>query len=135
MADLSGITAVRPTASTQYRLLEYGATIAAGNTVALSSNVAVLADADASSSLATTAGIAMTPGIDDGFGLVATAGSIILVGTTLTVGTTYVQSDTAGGIMPIADLATGDYVTILGVATSASQLLLDIAVSGVQVPA
>ena len=35
-------------------------------------------------------------------------------------GTVYVVSDTAGGIKPTADLATGDYTTILMVATDAS---------------
>jgi hypothetical protein len=40
-----------------------------------------------------------------------------------------------GGVAPEADLAAGDWVTILGIAVSASQLNLAINVSGVQVPA
>ncbi len=54
------------------------------------------------------------------------AGNINL-GATLTVGETYCVSDaTAGAIVPVADLGTGDYITVLGVATSASNLKLDI---------
>jgi hypothetical protein len=40
----------------------------------------------------------------------------------LTAGTIYVQSATAGGIAPAADLASGHHVTILGVATSTTNL-------------
>lgn len=50
----------------------------------------------------------------------------------LIVGETYVLSDSvAGNIMPISDLTTGDYVCILGVAISATQLLVKIINSGV----
>jgi hypothetical protein len=76
----------------------------------------------------------MTPGVTDGYGLVAVGGSIILVGTTMTVGETYLVSDTAGGIMPNADRSTGDYVTRLGTASTATQLDLSIQATGVQVP-
>lgn len=134
MADVSGITAVRPTQFTQVRNVEYGATIAAGNTVTMVSNVAQLSDSDASEALAATEGIAITPGVDDGFGLIATAGSIVLVGATLVVGTVYITSDTAGGIRPIADVDSGDWVTILGVASTTTTLDLDIQRSAVQVP-
>jgi hypothetical protein len=47
-----------------------------------------------------------------------------VAGGTLTVGQTYVLSATAGGIAPIADLASTNYVTILGVAKTASVLKL-----------
>ena len=134
MADVSGITAVRPTQFTQIRNVEYGATIAAGNTVTMVTNVAQLSDTDASAALAATEGIAITPGIDNGFGLIAFSGSIILVGATLVVGTVYITSDTPGGIKPIADADPGDWVTILGVASTATTLDLDIQATAVQVP-
>lgn len=53
------------------------------------------------------------------------AGQINL-GATLTVGQTYVTSPsgTLGAIAPISDLGTGNYVTILGVAISASILVV-----------
>lgn len=54
------------------------------------------------------------------------------VGATLTVGEVYVLSSTAGGICPVADLGTGDYVTILGVATAADNLRVSKNVSGIQ---
>lgn len=92
-----------------------------------------LADADLSSAAASAAGIFLTPAAIDGYAVIATSGPVD-VGATLTVGETYVVSGTAGGIAPIADLATGDYVTILGIATAAGKLQLDISASGAQVP-
>ena len=133
MADLTGITAVRPTSFTQIRLVMYGATIAAGQPVVLSGTSYLLADANASSALAAAEGIAITPGVSGGYGLIATGGAIILVGTTMVVGTTYIVSDTAGGIMPDADRSTGDYVTRLGTASTTTQLDLSILATGVQV--
>ena len=135
MADLSGITAVRPTAFTAVRIVPYGATIAAGQPIVRSGTTYVLADANASSVLATAEGIAITPGVSGGYGLIATGGSLILVGTTMVVGTSYIVSDTAGGIMPDADRSAGDYVTRLGTASTATQLDLSIAATGIQVPA
>lgn len=48
------------------------------------------------------------------------------IGATLTVGEIYCASNTAGGAMPKGDLSTGEYVQILGVATTASNLKLSI---------
>jgi hypothetical protein len=135
MADLSGITAVRPTETTQLRIVRYGATIAVGQPIVRSGGKYVLADANASAALAAAEGIAMTPGIDNGFGVMAFGGPVILVGTAMVVGETYLVSPTAGGIMPNADRATGDFVTRLGTASSATQLNLSIQATGVQVPA
>lgn len=134
MADLTGITAVRPTAFTQVRIVPYGATISAGQPIVKSGTTYVLADANASAALAAAEGIAITPGVSGGYGLMATGGSIILVGTTMIVGTTYIASDTAGGIIPDADRSTGDYVTRLGTASTATQLDLSIVATGVAVP-
>jgi hypothetical protein len=134
MADVSGITAIRPTSTTIFRNVLYGATVSAGQTLVYSTDKYVLADANASAVLAAGEGIAITPGVNSGYGLMATGGSIILVGATLVVGKTYVVSDTAGGIMPIDDLSSGDYSTILGTASTTTQLDLNIRASGVQVP-
>jgi 3D (Asp-Asp-Asp) domain-containing protein len=134
MADLSGITAVRPTANTTLRNVQYGGTVAVGQPVALSSGKYMVADANASAASAAAAGIAMTPGVTDGYGVVAFDGSIILVGTTMTVGETYLVSDTAGGIMPNADRSSGDYITRLGTASTTTQLDLAIQATGIQVP-
>lgn len=136
MADLTSITAVRPTETTQLRVVKYGATISAGQSIYRGpGSKYLLSDSDASLAAAAAEGIAMTPGVDNGFGLMAFGGPVVLVGTTMTVGETYLASRTAGGIMPNVDRLSGDYVTRLGVASSATQLDLSIQATGVQVPA
>lgn len=47
-------------------------------------------------------------------------------GATVAVGTIYVQSATAGGIAPSADLATGHYTSIIGIATTTSNIAVAI---------
>lgn len=91
-------------------------------------------DADASATAANAAGVFMTAASADGYAVLARTGVTVDLGATLTVGETYVVSPNKGGIMPVGDLATGDYVTTLGVATTASKLPLDISASGVAVP-
>jgi len=79
-------------------------------------------------------GIALN-GASDGQPLeIQTTGGINL-GATLTVGETYCVSDAvAGQIVPIGDLGSTDYVTVLGIATTASNLKMAINNSGVQKP-
>ena len=72
--------------------------------------------------------IVLTPAAADGRAVVATEG-LVNVGATLSAGEIYVVSATAGAIAPIADLTTGDFVTILGVATSTSLIDLRITAS------
>ena len=83
-------------------------------------------------------GIALTPSSADGdvFVLAYTQGSSgsVDLGATLTVGEAYVVSTNKGAIAPIGDLTTGDYVTVLGIASAADNLLLNINVSGVVKP-
>ena len=45
-------------------------------------------------------------------------------GTTLTPGVAVYLSDTPGGICPVADVGTGEYVEIIGIAISESQMTL-----------
>ena len=140
MADLSSITAVRPADNAVLNTdATYGATIAAGQTVYKDTADAdkwKLADADNTTATAGSGGIgiAVTPGVDGGKGIVATGGKVILVGTTMAVGTTYIVSDTPGGIKPTADAATGDYVTIVGNASTTTQLDITLVATGNQVP-
>ncbi len=76
-------------------------------------------------------GIALNGGANGQPGDYQSSGQVNL-GATLAVGETYCVSDAvAGQIVPIGDLGSGDYVTILGVAISTSLLQLDIHVSGV----
>jgi hypothetical protein len=55
----------------------------------------------------------------------------IAIGATLTAGVTYYLSDTPGGICPVADVGTGEYFCIIGIAKSTSVLSIGILSSGV----
>jgi len=57
----------------------------------------------------------------------------ITIGATVTRGVAYYLSGTPGGIAPVADLLTGDYTCILGIAKSASVISLDIQSAGVAI--
>lgn len=102
-----------------------GATATAGQTVYLDSATATykLGDANASATTSTIKGIAMNGGASGQPVAVAVGGSITC-GFTATAGLIYVQSATAGGIAPSADLASGWYTSIVGVASSSSVLKL-----------
>lgn len=123
MTDLS-VTAANVLASSS-AVVERGtagATITAGQTLYIDtsdSNKLKLADSDnASATVRNCAGIALNG---------ASAGQEVKYviedpsftpGGTLVVGTMYVLSDTAGGIMPAADLEIGDYPTLLFIANT-----------------
>lgn len=82
---------------------------------------------DASTKAAAEAkGIAMTAANADEYVVVAYNGSTVDLGATMTVGETYCVSATDGAIAPISDLTTGDFPTILGTATAADTLPLNI---------
>jgi hypothetical protein len=55
----------------------------------------------------------------------------LTMGAVLTPGTAYYLSDTPGGICPVADVGTGEYVCLLGLAKSVSVLAVDIQFPGV----
>ena len=115
-----------------------GATITAGQTLYLDSatNTLKLADADSTAAIATVVGISLN-GASAGQPVeYQSVGSITIgAGASMTVGEIYVLSDTAGGIAPEADISTSDdYVSPLGVATSAAILKLAINNSGAQIP-
>ena len=90
-------------------------------------------DSDAAAS-AVAAGIVLTPCATDGYFVGAENGSIVDLGATLTVGETFCVSTNVGAVAPIGDLTTGDFVTILGSASAADTLTLNIYVSGVAKP-
>ena len=93
----------------------------------------LLADAsDATKAL--VAGIALTSAVDTGYFLMLTS-NVYVVGATLVTGTPYYVSDTAGAgaICPHADLASGDFVTLLGHAISTTEIQLDIQPTGIAV--
>ena len=135
MADLSPTAAdvLKATGST-VRTGTAGAAIDAGQVLYTASSEMVLAQADTSTK-ATAVGIALNDAAEDQPITYLVSGGID-VGCTLTVGQVYVVSDNAAGaIAPYGDLASEDYVTILGVATTAANLQVDINVNTVAVPA
>lgn len=103
-----------------------GATITAGQTVYLDTTTGryELADADGAADLRRPRGIALN-GAADGQPLrILKAGDLTMDG--LTAGVTYYQSPNPGGIAPRADVLTGDYVSIIGVAKSTTVLAVAI---------
>lgn len=54
----------------------------------------------------------------------------ITIGATLTAGVTYYLSDTPGGICPLADVGSGEYACIVGIAKSTTVLAIGINASG-----
>lgn len=114
------------------RILKAGGTITQGMPVYKASDGDYEpADADAANTAAAAA-IALTPASSGEYFVALTKGNVD-VGATLVVGTTYVVSTTAGAIAPQADLGSGDYVTVLGIATTTSTLNLNINVSAVAI--
>lgn len=111
-----------------------GAAITAGQVVYVDtgdSNKIKVVDSDSATALAReVAGIALN-GASSGQPVTYQWDGRITVGATVAVGTIYVASDTAGGIMPAADLETGDYTSILGIAVSTTELDLQIHNGGV----
>ena len=92
------------------------------------------ADADSSSLTASVKGVALN-GASSGQPVRVQLDGTIDIGATVTQGEIYVLSGNAGGIAPEADLATGDYVSIIGVGSdTANQLELAISNSGKQIP-
>lgn len=106
-----------------------GGTITAGMPVyrdAAASNVLKACRANAAGT-ASCDGIALTGSSATQPITYVESGASVNLGATLVVGETYCVSDAvAGQIVPIGDLGTADYATILGVATSASLLKLSI---------
>jgi hypothetical protein len=133
MADIS-ITAASVIASESASLEDgvAGATITAGQVVAIdpATDRYVLADNNSGTAdLRSPVGIALHASLAGQPLRIAKRGSVT-VGAVLTAGVAYYLSDTPGGICPVADLASGEYSSILGVASSTSNLKLAIQESG-----
>jgi len=106
--------------------VRFGAAVTQGQVVYRSTadNKYYLADCDASAT-ARAAGIVISNADADNYGYILSGTNAkINLGATLAQGEVYVVSDTAGNIMPITDLTSGQYITILGIAESTSLLRL-----------
>ena len=109
-----------------------GATITAGQVVYRDSADGKYKLADSNSATAAVRspdGIALNGASDNQPIEVLTEGDIT-IGATLTAGVAYYLSDTPGGIAPVADVGSGEYSTIIGIAESASVLNVQIHESG-----
>lgn len=104
--------------------------ITAGEPVRKTSNK-VFAASNATAAAAAVIGIALANAATNQPVAVITGGDISFGDDVLTVGLIYAVGDSAGQIVPSADLGSGDFTTILGVAKTASVLSLDIQRSGV----
>jgi len=109
-----------------------GATITAGQLVYLdTSDIKFkLADSNGAAALRVPNGIALN-GASNGQPLSVQKGGDITIGGTMTAGVAYYLSDTPGGICPVADLGSGEYPCIVGIAKSTSVLSVNIQPSGV----
>lgn len=117
-----------------------GEAITAGQTVykKAADSQYYLADVDAeavgdSAEIDNVYGIALNGGSADQPLTVQKSGTIT-IGGTVVVGTVYVVSATAGGIAPWADLVSTDYVSIVGVATTAGTIAMSLNIAGVAIP-
>ncbi len=125
MADLS-ITAANVVAGGSSVTTDgtAGAAITAGQVVYRDATTGryLLADNNSGTAAARSpAGIALN-GAATGQPVEVLTRGAVTIGATLTPGVAYYLSATAGGICPVADLTTGHYPTIMGIATSASVL-------------
>lgn len=109
-----------------------GAAITAGQSLyidAADSNKLKLADSDGAAALRECVGIALNS-CASGQRVTYQKGGEITIGGTVVPGKVYVLSDTPGGIMPVEDLETGDYTSIIGVGKSSSVIVLHLFNSG-----
>jgi len=134
MADLTITAAQVALVSGETVTRVAGAAITAGQTCYYDSaaGTAKLADNDA----ATTddvEGLALCSCASGQHVVLQKNGTITLgAGAAPTEGQVYILSSTAGGICPISDLASADYLTILGAANGSNQLVMKIHITGIQ---
>ena len=136
MADLT-ITATSVLAGTDAttEIRPAGATITAGQVVYLDSatDSYKLADADsATAAVRSPRGIALNGGASGQPIQIIRSGSVT-IGATMTAGLFYYLSKVAGGICPVADIASGGYSVSLGGATSTTVLKINMTETGVAV--
>jgi len=116
-------------------VVQAGETITNGEAVYRSTDsLYYLADNNTSTVTAEAVGVAVTEAdaAEDYFVLL-TVGTVMLTSTTLAVGTTYCLGSTPGSIETYAEVTSGgstDYVTVLGVGVSTSELELAVNATG-----
>lgn len=134
MADLS-ITAASVLAGSNANVERgtAGATVTAGQVVYKDASTRRFGLADSNSATAgvrAAYGVALN-GAATGQPLAVLRSGDVTIGATLTAGVAYYLSDTPGGICPVADVGSGEYPVILGIATSTTVLAVNIQAAGV----
>jgi hypothetical protein len=134
MSDLS-ITAANVVAGAGAQIANgtAGTTVTAGQAVYLDATTGryLLADNNSATAAAREPdGIALN-GAANGQPLGVLTKGPVTIGATMTAGVAYYLGDTAGGICPVADLASGEYPSIIGIATSTTVLNVKIQSAGV----
>jgi hypothetical protein len=126
MADISVTAASVANTGGQTDTGTAGASITAGQILYkdASANNTLKPASCASTAAAAVCGMALNGGASGQPITFAKAGATVTAGATLGVGTIYVLSDGSGTYAPVADLATGDKVVIVGYATSSTVLTL-----------
>jgi hypothetical protein len=130
MADITvQATAVIASASAKLAGATAGASITAGKVLYKDAATGTIKLADSNDTTATNVvGVALNDARANQPIDYITQGDLTLTGSSLTVGQVYVLSTNAGGIAPVTDLpnptSAGVYVTVLGVAKSATVLAL-----------
>ncbi|MES2569349.1 MAG: hypothetical protein V4710_04760 [Verrucomicrobiota bacterium] len=110
-----------------------GATIAAGDTLYHdpADNRLKLCDANGSAIISKFKGIALNGAAAGQPVNYVAEDAELAIGATVAAGVVLVCSSTPGGICPVADIATGMYVTVLGVMGANNKLVLKPSASGV----
>lgn len=116
----------------------FGETVAAGQGVYRDPTTKKFMKADNDAASASTledtdVGIALSGGALNQPAEVQYDGEITM-GATLTVGEIYAVSSAAGGICPVADLGSGDYPVVLGIARTAALLVMGVVRGGAAKP-
>lgn len=132
MTDLS-ITAANVLAGSGADIVRVtaGATITAGQVVYEDTTAGTWKLADNNGTGTRSPGGIALNGASSGQPIAVLRGGPITIGATMTAGVAYYLSDTPGGICPVADLASGETATIIGIATSTTVLDVKIHASGV----
>lgn len=134
MTDLS-VTAAScvPGANSKQETGVAGETITAGQALYKSSTTGKWMKSDSNSATAearTPTGIALT-GSSANQPVVAHKKGLLTLGATMTANVPYFASDASGGICPIADVGSGEYLTQIGIAVSTTVIDVDFQSTGV----
>jgi len=134
MADVSfTATSIKPGTNAQKQRGTAGATLTIGLAVYLdaATNTWKIAHCETSDTTAAASGIALSEASSGQPVIVQTGGNLTTSAHLSLASPVYILS-AAGAICPAADLANNDYITIIGVATSTTNLKLSFNASGVK---